>query len=383
MADDSRLSSLIDDDGRLFGLVNIVDALVFLLVLAVLVAGIALLTGGDSSQQEPRFVTVDVGSQPEYIAEQVTVGDEWNPTQTGSFVITDVYRAPVADDGEGTRLLIRAQINGTPIQTGNETTEQQRPDPISFLGEPLRFGTELTVETNAYALSGIVTGISQTGTDLPTQSRGFVIETTVDRSTADRIGVGDRFVSGGTEQLRVETVTVYPTVQNDLRRVVVGVIAQTRVDSGVTVYGDQPVRTGATISLRTNSYGITGDIVTVGGPGPPGTQGSQTVTMKIDDITPERATVITTGVTEQSQDITTAQVLSKTEQPATEVVRTDNGFRTLEHPTRLELTLTVELSVREFQDGRVQFRGEPLRVGQTLGLLLDGTVFEGRVVDIG
>ncbi len=46
MADDSGSSSIIDEDGRLFGLINIVDALVLLLVVAVVVAGVALLTGG-------------------------------------------------------------------------------------------------------------------------------------------------------------------------------------------------------------------------------------------------------------------------------------------------------------------------------------------------
>jgi len=39
---DIRSSALLDDEGNLFGLINIIDALAVLLVLAVVIAGAAL-----------------------------------------------------------------------------------------------------------------------------------------------------------------------------------------------------------------------------------------------------------------------------------------------------------------------------------------------------
>ena len=382
MPNDSQLSSLIDDEGRLFGIVNIVDILVVLLVLAVGVAGFALLSGGSAGEQETRFVTVDLGSQPGYIAEQITVGDEWDVQGSSSFTITDVYRAPAIDAENDTQVLLRAQINGTPVGNTQATTAEQQLQPISFNGDSLRFGDQLNVQTVKYTVSGTVTAIGQTEAELPTQSRGFVVEATVDRSVADQIDAGDRFVSGGTEQLRVETVNVYSKLQEEIRRVVVGITAQTQVESGVTLYGSQPVQTGASISIRTNTYQFTGDIATVGSVEPPGTSSSRTVTIDVENIAPERANAITTGATEQSQDVITAQVLSKVAQPATETIQSSGGFQTIEHPTQLDLTMTIELSVREFQDGRIQFRGESVNPGDTLSVALDGIVVEGTITEI-
>ena len=380
MADGSQISSIIDDEGRLFGLVNIVDVLVILLILAIVIAGFALLAGG-AGEQETRFVTVDLGSQPGYIAEQVTVGDEWDPQGSGSFIITDVYGAPAIDAENDTQLLLRAQVNGTALGDAQESPDGQS-QTISFNNEPLRFGDRLTVQTSEYRVSGVVTAISQTEAELPTQSRSLVVETTIDRLTAEQIAVGDRFVSGGTEQLRVETVTAYPTLQEDTRRVVLGVTLQTRLDSGRTVYGTQAIQPGASLTFQTETYQLTGEISTVGSVDPPGTSSTRTVTVEIADIPPERSDAITTGATEQSQDIITAQVLSKLAEPATQTIRSDGEFQTIEHPTQLDLTLTVELSVREFQDGRVQFRGRSLNVGDTLALSLDGIVVEGTVTEL-
>ena len=50
------INKIIDDEGRLFGTGNVVDALVVLLVVAVVVAGAALVFGGNS-EPEPDIGT--------------------------------------------------------------------------------------------------------------------------------------------------------------------------------------------------------------------------------------------------------------------------------------------------------------------------------------
>lgn len=380
MADDSESSSVIDDDGRLFGLINIVDALVLLLAVAVVVAGVALLTGGNA-EQETRFITVDVGAQPSYIADQVTVGDEWTPQGGGSFVITDVYRAPGVGAANDTQLLVRGQVNGTTLDDSGTVNQSQLV--INFAGDPLRFGQTVAIETDQYAVSGVVTAIGQTGEELPTQPQGFVVEATVDRSVANRVETGDRYVVGGTEQLQVETVTVYPTVEENSRRVVMGVTGQTRVEGGQTLYGSQPVQQGRSISLQIENYQLTGDIVTVGSLSEPGTAASRTATVEITGLSPTRANAITSGATEQSQDVITAQVLSKSTEPAEQVVQTGGGFQIIEHPVNLDVTLTVELTLREFETRRLQFRGSSLTVGDDISLALGSIVVDGTVTAIG
>lgn len=49
---------LIDEDGRLFDVVNIIDALVILFALAGAVAGVALVTGESTSAEEAPTQTV-------------------------------------------------------------------------------------------------------------------------------------------------------------------------------------------------------------------------------------------------------------------------------------------------------------------------------------
>ena len=59
---------LIDEEGNLFGIVNVIDALVVLVLVAVLVAGVALVTGGsdpaepDAASEGPELISGTVES---------------------------------------------------------------------------------------------------------------------------------------------------------------------------------------------------------------------------------------------------------------------------------------------------------------------------------
>ena len=81
---------VLDDEGRLFGAVNVVDALVVLFVLAVVVAGVALVTGADDDsaaepEPETRTVVVQTGDQPEYVVDAIEAG----PVGTANVVSVD------------------------------------------------------------------------------------------------------------------------------------------------------------------------------------------------------------------------------------------------------------------------------------------------------
>lgn len=62
---------MIDDKGRLFGVVNIIDAFVVLFMVAVVVAGVAVVSGSSGADaEEERSVTVVVGSEvPAYVSD--------------------------------------------------------------------------------------------------------------------------------------------------------------------------------------------------------------------------------------------------------------------------------------------------------------------------
>lgn len=478
MAEDRR--RLLDDEGRLFGVVNVVDALVVLLVLAVVVAGVVLLLPS-AGEPDSRYVTIDMGTQPEYIAEEVNPGDEWEPEGTDdALTITDVYRY---NTGDGTAVVARAKVNGTFFEPDDPAD-----DPVfEFRGEPVRIGQSLDIATREYEVGGNVTAVARSGETLPLSESEFVLETRVSPETADEITVGDEFTAGGnvfgevtalevfpgredpedqpgqyalvgisattlergggqflgatrlgvgttlafqgegyefagevvrrgssaiatetrefvlrtevdaavaddirpgdefrlgdTPLVTVEDVTVYATGDADVRRVVLGVSALTRTEAGAVMFGEEQVRVGSTLPVETDEYDVEGEVLRRGSTEEAGTPTTRRVTVKLENVPPERAAALAPGMTEQARELTTAEVQSVTTEPADVVLESEDGDIFLrEHPKNKDVELTVDLSVRELDDGTARFRGETLRTGHVVALELDDVTVEGEVI---
>jgi hypothetical protein len=378
MADESRVAAIIDEEGRLFGIVNIVDALVVLVLLAVVVAGVALVASSGSSP-ETRYATIDAGIQPDHIAGQISEGDEWVVEgSSDSLTVIDVYKfGPVenADGEEGVNVLLRARINGTAIDS--EVTPQ--PQSIEFNGEPLRFGRSLEIATTNYVIEGEVTDVSQESTPLETESVPLVVEAEVDSVTADSIQAGDEFRIDGDPILTVESVTVYATQDASVRRVMLGLTADARSVNGAVFLGDQPLRTGTTIPVQTTTYELEGTVIRRGSLEEPGVPVTRTVTVVAEQVRPTLANAVAEGMTETVGGEETARIVNKTSEPAEIVSSTSSGFVVEEHPRDQTVELTIQLSARELTDGTLRFRGKRLQVGQDLRLEFGTTTFEGEV----
>lgn len=476
MSDESG-RSLIDEDGRLFGLVNVIDALVVLLFLAVLVAGVVLLFPSGGGEPDTRYATIELGQQPEFVAEQITAGDEWDPEGTGdSVTVTDVYR--FGTDG-GTGVTVRAGVNGTVVDP-DEADE----DPVfEFLGEPLRLGRTLEIQTTSYELQGNVTRVDPSGGELPVRDAEFVVETTLDPSTveetdvgdefrvagaqyaeitsfevfpagedqryaligisgqaiersgalqfanrpvrvgatvpfetgeyeiagsvlrrgtglleterrpfviqttvptavADDIERGDEFTVGNTSVVSVEGVTVYATNSAEQRRVVLGASALTLSEGNTVLFGERELQIGSSLPVRTGEYSIAGEIVRRDSLDEPGTPVARTVRLQLDNVRPERAEVISEGLTERVRETTTARILDKSEEPAVVILTSESGdIFQREHPRNVDIELRVELAVRELEDGSVRFRGQQLRTGEPVALELGALTIQGELIE--
>ena len=370
MANESRLSMVIDDDGRLFGVVNVIDALVILLVAAVLIAG-AVFIFGIGDETDTRYVTVDLGPQPEYTAQQITAGDEWG----SDFTVTDVYMSPAGanDDGD-VNVLIKAAVNGTVIDQ-----EATAPAPISFTGEPLRFGRLLEIETNEWAAEGTVIDIEETGPDIDTTTEQLVLQADVDAETARAISPGDEYRVGETNLLTIESVTVYRTGDTNERTVVIGASAQTRFDRGTQLLGDQTITVGSSLSVETRSYAFDGRIINTGSLEEPGSPTTVSATIDLGVMSEERANRLAVGMTETTGGVVTAEIVDIEDQPYEEVVLTGSGYETFEHPTDREVTITIEISTRELDDGTLRFRGHTIEVGDDISLRFAGIPVDGEV----
>ena len=159
--------SLIDDKGRLFGTINIIDALVVLLVLAVAAAGAAFVLGTDdqpTSQPNdlPRntttIATLEIAGVQPYVANAIPEGP----------IATDRVAAVENKSTRPTEVIVRDQNGDLHERTHprkqtvtlhvalNTTTTD---DDTLFGGNPLEIGRQLTLDLGDVTVKGTVTGL--------------------------------------------------------------------------------------------------------------------------------------------------------------------------------------------------------------------------------
>jgi hypothetical protein len=241
---------IIDDEGRVFGAVNVVDALVVLLAIAVALAGIALVTGSTGGT-ETRYVTLDLGTQPEFVVDRLAVGDTASlENQFGNLTITDTY---LTTSASGTRALVRVAV------TGRETEGT-----FTFGGEPLRLGRDILFETDTYSVNGTVRDVGN-GTSLPTQETTVVLRGTVPDDVARNAEAGDEIRVSGETVASIEDVAAYDTGSPDRRSLYIVANLQTFTSGDTALFGNTPVEVGRRISLPVTGYGFNGTIGRVGG----------------------------------------------------------------------------------------------------------------------
>lgn len=378
---------LLDDRGRVFGVVNVVDALVVVIVLAVVVAGVGLvLSSGEDTESESDadpepagdaatwYATLELEPQTASSAQHITPGDEWRVSETDdALLVTDVYRYETGND---TAVVARVAVDGKLL----EADDTEAAPTFEFRGEPLTPGQSLDIVTGGTEQTATVTHLDQSGETLPLADSEFVLEADISAATGSELAVGDELTAGGDALGEIRTLERFPT--EDGEHVLVGMTAQTLERGGSQFLGDTRLALGATLSFDADSYTLDGEVIHHGLE-PPGTPTTQTVTLRLTDVSSDRADSLTAGLTEQTRDSTTAEVQDVTTTPTEVVVESADGdIHLREHPTRKDVELTVDLSVREQSDGQIRFRGEPLRTGQTLTLDLGTLRIDGELVEL-
>jgi hypothetical protein len=359
---------LIDEQGRVFGGVNLVDGLVVLVVLAVVVAGLAFVSvsgGTDRERTETRYATLSLGDQPPYVATLVTAGDIDNTSGEEVLKVTDVY-AVDAEDGQ--RLYARVEITG-PVKDGR----------VEYAGDPLRVGRSLSVTTADYEISGTITRVDPMGPTLPIDGTDVLLRTTLSAETATAIERGDEYRVGNRTVGRVRSVTAYLT-GNGATRTYVGITYRTYRTSAGPRFGAQMVREGTSLPFETDSYRFQGEVVRRGALTQSGRATMRTVTLEVEDVNPDLASSLGTGMTETVRGVTVARVTDLRVEPATVVLTSQDGhvYRR-EHPVNRDITIVARLRVRETAMGS-RFKGEILRYGEQIVVDLGSVTIEPTVV---
>lgn len=358
---------VIDENGRLFGVVNVVDALVVLLVLAVAATGAVVVFQPEPESPPLRTVnaTLDLGAEPDYIVEAVNRGDSYAPTSRTRITITDVYFAP---QGNQTGVVLKTRLRGPGAN-----------DTITYREGPPRLGRQLTIRTDTYDVAGNVTSIGGDPT-FDTSTREVLVETTLDAETAARIEDGDEFTVRERRLGTVRSVTAYGTNDPDRKRVLVGLALQTRESVDVPRFAGEPLHEGVSIPFRTGSYRFTGEVRRVGASEPRGELTTRTVTLQLRDVPPRLANSIRVGMAETTVGETIAKIIEVNRQNATVVLVSESGnIYEREHPINQDLTITAELRVRETPAG-VRFKGRTIQQGDSVVLDLQKVTVNATVV---
>lgn len=364
---------IVDDEGDLFGYVNVVDALVVVFLVVVAVGGVGLVVAPDG-EPEPdpvrtgsTYVTLDLATQPQYLVEELAVGDTYAPGGNGNLTVTDVYVGP--RDGD-VWTLVRAEIRG-PIAG----------DAIQFDGEPPRLGREIEVATDDYTAAGVVRRVGD-GAAIQNGTATVLVRDTLDARDAAAVSEGDTYTLAGRQIGTVEHVTIYGTDDPDQRLAYVGLSLSTYAGRDRPHFGATALREGATVPFQTEEYALDGTVVRLDATELRGTATTREVSLAMEDVPPPQAEAVREGMTERVDGRQVARLVSVERQPSMVVLTSSEGDIFLrEHPVNQDLHLEAELAVRETADGYL-FEGTPIRPGSTVTLSLGDRTVTARVESI-
>lgn len=151
----------IDDKGRIFGTVNIIDALAVLLVLAVVAAGTAFVLGTDdqstsTDRQTTTTVTLEITGVQPYVADAIPDGqtdaDDITAIKNKSIQPTQVI---VEDQNGELHERTHPRKQTVTLQLTLNTTETD--GEVLFRGEPLEVGRQLSLDFGRVTVDGNVT----------------------------------------------------------------------------------------------------------------------------------------------------------------------------------------------------------------------------------
>lgn len=321
---------MIDDQGRLFGTVNVIDAFVMGVVLVALSAGAGMVVVDgigteDDDVSESKALTLTAKNVGEPRASSIETGDRVViDSRSRSFFVTDVYRTP--DGGEGVRLVVR-------ITSANGTSRTYRK------------GQRVGIINEEYILNATVT---EQDSPLSRSSTNVTIRTTVPQRVAASVERNDAYIVADRE---VATVRNVSTVRrgDDTSTLLLSVRLDV-IGKDTKRFAGETVRLGREIQFETKDYRLNGTIV---GKGEELQVRNVTRTVTLQTTVPDTAAdKISQGDTYRIGGRPVATI---------ESVRTTPGNSFDKRRVRMLVTLEAVK-----QENQTTFLGKPLTVGTTI-----------------
>ncbi|WP_440771410.1 DUF4330 family protein [Natronorubrum sp. DTA28] len=232
---------VINEDGDLFGTINVVDALVVLVLMAVVISGVAIVAGAfsviaafavlllltaivggfttigaqDSTQLERRYATIELESQPDYVLERIDEGNVGTLDGTDETVtVTDVQIIPARGGADDDRpdVTLRTEVTGKPIPD-----DAHGRDRFQVTGTNFQLGNEIRLDMGPYTVTGMITDLEREGATL--SEGGATTTAHVDLKNVSPI-VANTLEAGMTETTRGETVARLESIERKPARLI-------------------------------------------------------------------------------------------------------------------------------------------------------------------
>lgn len=231
---------LVDEEGRLFGVVNVIDLMALALVLTLLLGAFTFLTGGGGGEESTRHVTVVLNENQSSVVERIQPGPSTIGHVDGN--ITAVYSGPSPDDD--TVVLIRLATRGLPTNNGRN----------------VRIGERVFLSADRYRFRVRVLGFGE-NKSLPARQETIRLVTTTEPSVADLIDKGDQRTVAGRRLVRVQSVESRTRLDESRTRVVYRARLLSIQDGKRTRYGGYLLKPGVQIPFETDEYRVNATVL--------------------------------------------------------------------------------------------------------------------------
>jgi hypothetical protein len=238
---------VVDEKGRLFGVVNVVDLLVAVTVVATLAAGTAFVLLDDPTPPRDRYATVVLEEGPTGVTPELD-GDDASLNGL-DVTVTDVYRAPTGAGSATTIVRVRASVS--PANADASTDRRLVTDDGTYT-----VGQEVDLSSDGVGHVGYVRSLDGNGTALPVENVTATVVTRLPTPIAERVERGDIHRLDGERVARVTNVERERTT-DDRTRLTATVELRVLEMEGRHLYGDRILRPGSNLTFATDAYEFT------------------------------------------------------------------------------------------------------------------------------
>lgn len=245
---------VIDEQGRLFGRINVIDATIVLFVVAVVAfAGVALLLPQsapptDTDDGERRYATLAFNTTPEVVADEVEVNDTLSLyLGTGSLDVADVHFTPTP---EGMRVYARV---------GYPSDDPPRTNDGAFLAN-----TGINVRSSDYQLAGQILATNESDGTLDVGQTSVVLTGNASNATAAAIDADDELAIGEETLVSITDVSTEAMANSSRKYVRITATLETIRLGQDRLFGGHTIRVGETLPLVTDQYVVAGEVARIG-----------------------------------------------------------------------------------------------------------------------